>query len=169
MVTCSRSVPTSAGAGSTGITTPGELLPACRPRAAIAPRLFTVDGSSITADELNRRLGLLAGARVTAKDFRTWHGTRVAFASLRRHRPPDETRTERVLNAIDAASAFLNNTRTVARAHYVHPHVIGSYLDGTFTEVLALRRPPRAPGLDADERALVGFLATLLDQHLHAL
>jgi DNA topoisomerase-1 len=132
-------------------------------------RLFTVGGAPIGADELNHRLGELAGARVTAKDFRTWHGTRVAFASLRKHLPPDDTRDQRVLNAIDAASDFLNNTRTVARAHYVHPHVVEAYLDGSITELLALRRPPRAPGLDSDERTLVGFLGTLLARHLHAI
>jgi DNA topoisomerase-1 len=132
-------------------------------------RLFTVDGAPISADELNRRLGELAGARVTAKDFRTWHGTRVAFASLRKHLPPDDNREQRVLNAVDAAADFLNNTRTIARSHYVHPHVVDAYLDGTFSEVMALRRPPRAPGLDADERALAGFLGTLLARHLHAI
>jgi DNA topoisomerase-1 len=135
-------------------------------------RLFTVDGAPITADELNERLGQLAGARVTAKDFRTWQGTRVAFASLRGHLPPPadmSTREQRVLNAVDAASEFLNNTRTVARAHYVHPHVVQAYLDGNFAELLAARRPPRSPGLDSDERALVGFLGTLLANHLHAL
>ena len=135
-------------------------------------RLFTVAGSPITADELNVRLGALAGARVTAKDFRTWHGTRVAFASLRAHLPPSDvagTREQRVLNAVDAASEFLNNTRSVARAHYVHPHVVEAYLDQSFGEVLAARRPPRTPGLDADERALIGFLGTLLATKLLAL
>jgi DNA topoisomerase-1 len=135
-------------------------------------RLFTVDGSPIGADELNQRLGELAGARVTAKDFRTWHGTRVAFSSLRSQLPPSDdqgTREQRVLNAVDAVSEFLNNTRTVARAHYVHPHVVQAYLDGTFPELLALRRSPRSPGLDADERSLVGFLGTLLARYLDAL
>jgi DNA topoisomerase-1 len=132
-------------------------------------RLFTVAGSPITADELNRRLGQLAGARVTAKDFRTWHGTRVAFASLRAHLPPGDDREQRVLEAIDAASEFLNNTRAIARSHYVHPHVVESYLEGSFPELLALRRPPRTPGLDSDERTLVGFLGTLLARHMHAL
>ena len=74
-----------------------------------------------------------------------------------------------MLNAVDAASEFLNNTRTVARAHYVHPHVLDSYLDGSMPELLAMRRPPRTPGLDSDERALVGLLGTLLAAHLHAL
>jgi DNA topoisomerase I len=140
-----------------------------RQLAAAGRRLFSVDGSPISADELNRRLGELAGSRVTAKDFRTWHGTRVAFAELRAHLPPGDDREQRVLDAIDAASDFLNNTRAIARGHYVHPHVVEAYLDGSFPELLALRRPPRAPGLDSDERALVGFLGTLLGRHLHAI
>jgi DNA topoisomerase-1 len=131
-------------------------------------RLFTVGGAPISADDLNARLGRLAGARVTAKDFRTWHGTRVSFASLRQHLPPGDDRDQRVLNAIDAAADFLNNTRAVARSHYVHPHVVQAYVDGTFEEIAAARRPPRAPGLDSDERALLGFLATLLEMHLSA-
>ena len=109
---------------------------------------------------------------MTAKDFRTWHGTRVAFSSLRAHLPPSDvasTREQRVLNAVDAASEFLNNTRTVARAHYVHPHVVEAYLDQSFGELLAARRPPRLPGLDTDERSLIGFLGTLLASRLQAL
>jgi DNA topoisomerase-1 len=132
-------------------------------------RLFAIGGEPIGADGLNDRLSELAGARVTAKDFRTWHGTRVAFASLRKHLPPPEVKSEaeqRVLNAVDAASEFLSNTRTVARAHYVHPHVLESYLDGTFVDILKQRRPIRAPMLDDDERTLLPFLDTLLVQHV---
>ncbi|MGH8962189.1 MAG: DNA topoisomerase IB [Jatrophihabitantaceae bacterium] len=125
-------------------------------------RLFTVGGKSIGAEDVNERLAELAGARVSAKDFRTWHGTRVAFAALRKHLPPAQDAETRVLDAVDAAAQFLGNTRTVAREHYVHPHVIGAYLDGSFPALLAARRPIRAARLDADERALVPFLRTLL-------
>lgn len=131
-------------------------------------RLFAVDGDPIGADEVNERLSELAGARVTAKDFRTWHGTRVAFALLRTRLPPGDDAEQQVLQAVDAAADFLGNTRTVARAHYVHPHVLQAYLDGTFAEITSGRRPVRAPGLDADERALVPFLASLLGRVLPA-
>jgi DNA topoisomerase-1 len=129
-------------------------------------RLFVVDRKPITADELNERLGEVAGARVTAKDFRTWHGTRVAFATLRQHLPPGADADHHVIEAIDAASEFLRNTRAVARSHYVHPHVVEAYLDGSFPEILAQRRPPHAPGLDLDERMLLGFLRGLMERKL---
>jgi hypothetical protein len=48
----------------------------------------------------------------------------------------------------------------------VHPHVVEAYLDGSFPEILAARRPPRAPGLDLDERMLLGFLRTLMHRKL---
>ena len=61
---------------------------------------------------------------------------------------------------------FLNNTRSVARAHYVHPHVLEAYRDGTFEDVLREKRPVRSPLLDQDERALVSFLGVLLVRHV---
>ncbi|WAX56473.1 hypothetical protein M6B22_18330 [Jatrophihabitans cynanchi] len=123
--------------------------------------LFTVTGTAITADEVNERLAELAAARLTAKDFRTWHGTRIAFSLLRKEDgPPDRERA--ILAALDAASAFLGNTRAVARAHYVHPHVLRAYAEGELAALIAARRPIRTAQLDADERALVPLLQTLL-------
>jgi DNA topoisomerase-1 len=123
-------------------------------------RLFSVDRSPVTADEVNERLGDITGGVVTAKDFRTWRGTLVVFTMLRRSKGDDRER--HVLEAIDAASDVLGNTRTVARAHYVHPHVVETYLDGSFAERLADAPRPRIKGMSADERALLGYLDGLL-------
>lgn len=123
--------------------------------------LFTVAGAALTADEVNERLAELAAARVTAKDFRTWHGTRIAFALLRKEGTAAD-REHAILDALDAACEFLGNTRAVARAHYVHPHVLRAYAEGELPALVAARRPIRAAQLDADERALVPLLETLL-------
>jgi DNA topoisomerase IB len=72
---------------------------------------------------------------------------------------------QRALAAIDAASEVLGNTRAVARAHYVHPHVVATYLDGTMPQRLARSRPVRLDGLTADERALLGYLDLLLEEY----
>lgn len=127
-------------------------------------RLFTVDRKPVAADELNTRLGELAGAHITAKDFRTWKGTVTAYSVLSRHLPPGPDAEQRVVQAVDAASDTLRNTRAVARAHYVHPHVVASYLDGTFEQLQ--RRPARLPGLTLDERRLLSFLEALFERHL---
>jgi DNA topoisomerase-1 len=122
-------------------------------------RLFTLDRKPVTAEEVNEQLAAISGGVITAKDFRTWRGTLVAFTALRRATPGEE---HLALAAIDSAAEALNNTRAVARAHYVHPHLIETYLDGGITGYLAKARPVRAPGLDANERALLGFLDLLM-------
>lgn len=82
--------------------------------------------SAISPDELNERIHELAGAAITAKDFRTWHATTTAAATLAE--PPLPTsqraRQRRIREAIEAASTLLGNTPTVARSAYVDPRVI---------------------------------------------
>ena len=123
-------------------------------------RLFTVDAKPVLSVEVNELLGRLTEEHVTAKDFRTWRGTRVAFEYLRRH--PNEDPENAVLSAVDAAAAELRNTRAVARDHYVHPHLLSTALDGTFRDRLKQVRPRRIAGLNADERMLLAFLEALL-------
>ena len=124
-------------------------------------RLFTIDGAPVSADDVNTILARLSDGSVTAKDFRTWRGTLVAFTLLRAN--PDVTdRDRRALDAIDAAADALGNTRAVARSHYVHPHVIETFVDGTFAERLAASTPVRRAGLTPDEQALLGYLEALL-------
>lgn len=124
-------------------------------------RLFSIDRTPITADEVNDRLAELTDGVVTAKDFRTWRGTLIAFTALR-DADKRADRDQSALAAVDAAAEALGNTRAVARAHYVHPHVLDTYLDGTFGERMADMRRPRVQGLSTDERALLGYLDSLL-------
>lgn len=124
-------------------------------------RLFTIDRRPVAADDVNTILSRLSEGSLTAKDFRTWRGTLVAFTLLRAN--PDVTdRERRALDAIDAAANALGNTRAVARSHYVHPHVIETFVDGSFGERLAASKPVREDGLTEDEQALLGYLAVLL-------
>jgi DNA topoisomerase I len=124
--------------------------------------LFRVDGARIDADEINTRLADLTGAHLTAKDFRTWHGTVVTFRQLRTHSPAGENAEAHVLVAIDAAAAALGNTRAVARAHYVHPEVVEGYLSGDLKRFLAGRRAHRTRWMAADERLLLAYLTDAL-------
>jgi DNA topoisomerase I len=129
-----------------------------------ARRLFTVDGTQIDSEEINARLADLTGAHLTAKDFRTWKGTTTVFRHLRRYLPAEDDAEQHVLAAIDAAALRLNNTRTVARAHYVHPDVVDGYTSGELAEFLAGRRMRATKYLDVDERLLLAYLSHCLEQ-----
>jgi DNA topoisomerase IB len=56
----------------------------------------------------------------------------------------------------------LHNTRAVARDHYVHPHVLATFTEGTFGERLAVTKPLPRDLLEPDEQILAGFLRELL-------
>jgi DNA topoisomerase-1 len=126
--------------------------------------LFEVDGARIDADEINSRLAEVTGMHLTAKDFRTWHGTKTVFRHLRAHLPVDDQGETHVLAAVDAAAIRLNNTRAVARAHYVHPAVVDGYTSGELERFLAGRRPAGDRWLDEDEQLLLAFLEANLEQ-----
>jgi DNA topoisomerase-1 len=126
--------------------------------------LFRVNGDRIDADEINARLATLTGAHLTAKDFRTWHGSVTAFRHLRAQLPADDQAETHVLAAIDAASIALRNTRAVARAHYVHPEIVNGYTSGELQRFLERARTRPAPWLDEDEQLLLGYLTRSLEE-----
>jgi DNA topoisomerase-1 len=123
-------------------------------------RLFTVDGRVVEASEVNSLLQDLTGEHITAKDFRTWRGTRAAFNYLRSH--PDQEPESAVVAAVDLAAEQLHNTRAVARAHYIHPHLLDTVTAGTFVGYLNMARAKRLDLLEADEQCLLAFLRVLL-------
>jgi DNA topoisomerase I len=95
-------------------------------------RLFALDGRAVTPDELNRHLAGVTDGVVTAKDFRTWRGTRAAFEVLRR--PGGADREQRAIEAVDAAAILLacdsgRAWSSVARRRPVWPSLTTSWPD----------------------------------------
>ncbi|GIE94181.1 DNA topoisomerase IB [Paractinoplanes rishiriensis] len=87
----------------------------------------------VHADEINDYLREISGESMTAKDFRTWHGTVKAAAELAEAGPqPTKTKRKRaVSDAMKEVAGLLGNTPAVARASYVDPRVIEHYENGT--------------------------------------
>jgi DNA topoisomerase IB len=86
--------------------------------------------------------------------------------------PTAETpKPEKVLvAAVDAAANVLGNTRTVARASYVHPHILGSYGTKNFTKYYAVAKHKSAiAGLEKRETELVSFLEQLFEEEFDLL
>ena len=134
-----------------------------------ASRLFTVDGKPIDSDEVNRVLLEITGEHITAKNFRTWGGTLAAFTYLKNRLDSERAAEKVVIEAVDEAAEALGNTRTVARAHYVHPHVLETYTENTFASYLDRSRPLKLAGLEPTEQRLAGFLTELFESEFSLL
>jgi DNA topoisomerase-1 len=123
-----------------------------------------VDGDevrSIGSRDVNEYLGRVTSAGYTAKTFRTWGASAVAFGHLRHLEPA--TRHEHDAQRADAvriAAAHLHNTPAVCRKSYIHPAILAD--DRAELDELIERSGANASRgsrwMDADERALLKFL-----------
>lgn len=80
---------------------------------------------------MNEYLREVCGQDFTAKDFRTWAGTVLAFLALREWEPcAGVTQAKKnVVQAIKQVGQRLGNTPAVCRKCYVHPALLECYLD----------------------------------------
>jgi len=123
------------------------------------------DWHEITSADINSYLHILTGAQISAKDFRTWGGTLMAFLHLLEEDEKSRKKPEKIMvEAVDTAAAVLGNTRSVARSSYVHPDILNSYGSKNFQKYYsAASRQRKIPGLDKHESELLHFLEQLFE------
>jgi DNA topoisomerase-1 len=84
----------------------------------------------ISSGDVNDYLREITGQDITAKDFRTWHGTRQMFMELNKTGPAS-SKTEakkKILSAVKETASQLGNRPATCRKYYIHPAVVESYL-----------------------------------------
>ncbi len=91
---------------------------------------------SVDSSDVNAYLREATGEDITAKDFRTWHGTVLAAMALTEFEAFDTKALAKknVRTAIERVAARLGNTTTICRKCYIHPEVLTCYLDGRLLE-----------------------------------
>ncbi|KQT45644.1 DNA topoisomerase I [Methylobacterium sp. Leaf456] len=124
----------------------------------------------VTSSDVNAYLREITGEDFTAKDFRTWAGTVLAALALREFEAFDsETLAKKNLRAaIESVASRLGNTPTICRKCYIHPEILGCYLEGG----LLLQIKQAVEGelknglatLRPEEAAVLGLLRTRLAQ-----
>lgn len=106
-------------------------------------------GSGVVNDYLHEVLG----EEFTARNFRTWTASALAFEVLW------EDRNAPLAMVFDTVSRCLGNTRTIARKSYVHPLLIEAAKDRGLLDTLMPAALPRATKwLTPAERGLLKFL-----------
>lgn len=100
----------------------------------------------VTSADINGYVKEQVGGEVSAKDFRTWHGTVIAAVALAQADVAATTNTARkkaVSAAMREVSDYLGNTPAVARSAYVDPRVVDLFSDGVTIS-------PKLASLDQD-------------------
>jgi len=111
----------------------------------------------IDSGAVNAYLREAGGGEYTAKHYRTWAGSVMAYAALQARPFVDERQAKQeAVDVIKQVSKRLANTPAVCRTCYVHPAILQAYLTGTLPRPTAA--PPGPRGLAADERRLLAFL-----------
>jgi DNA topoisomerase-1 len=100
----------------------------------------------VHADEINEYLREISGEQMTAKDFRTWHGTVRAAEELAAigPLPTQAKRKKAVSHAMKEVAELLGNTPTVARASYVDPRIVEAYQEGRVVDAAPDAPPEKA-------------------------
>ncbi|MFN3618969.1 DNA topoisomerase IB [Sphingorhabdus sp.] len=121
-------------------------------------RLFQyigIDGEvhPLDSGDVNNWLKDLTGVEhISAKMFRTWHGSVAALEALRKANKPS------IRVACEAASCVLWNTPAIARKSYVHPAVLDLAATDDPAQALAALSIKRRKGLTAAEQRLMALI-----------
>jgi DNA topoisomerase I len=99
--------------------------------------------------DVNAYIREATGEEFTAKDFRTWAASVIAFEELLAEAPG-------VKSMIEPVAEALGNTVAIARKSYVHPKLIEAAKAGGLPRRVAMPRATRY--LSAGERGLIAFL-----------
>lgn len=127
------------------------------------------DRRPVTSGDVNAYIRDVAGAEFSAKDFRTWAGTVLAFHALCEIQSDQDAadRKRRFADAIRQVAGRLGNTPAVCRRCYVHPEVCNAFLEGIGISELVM--PERTAvddpaSLPPDEAIVLRFLEQKRDR-----
>ena len=128
------------------------------------------DRHTVGSAEVNDYLREITGEEITAKDFRTWAGTKLAAEALREFElfDTEAERKKAVLRAVEKVAKHLGNTPAICRSCYIHPAVLDGYLDGSLLKSLAEETrnylAENIEGMSAEEAAVTAFLRVRLGE-----
>lgn len=105
----------------------------------------------VTSSDVNCYIAQAMDGAFTAKHFRTWGASTIAFETL-------ATSHVSLAEMIAPVAATLGNTPAISRKSYIHPALIALCKDGQDEWRKGLRLPRRTRYLSRHERGLIAFL-----------
>ena len=111
--------------------------------------------SPISSNDVNAYIRDASGGDFTAKHFRTWGASVIAFEQLL---AKDEAEKLSVKTMIEPVAEALGNTVTISRKSYVHPSLIDAVKDRPRDPLRGMTRPRARRNLSSAETAFLKFL-----------
>lgn len=119
---------------------------------------------TVSSSDINAYLQKLTGSDFTAKDYRTWAGSALALATLRKlHWEPEADAKKHIVDMVKQVARQLGNTPAVCRKCYIHPAVLEGFLLG---ELALIPKSRQRKGLRHEEVALATYLQSLAEKVL---
>ena len=115
----------------------------------------------VTSSDVNAYLRDVTGGNFTAKHFRTWGASVLAFKAL----VEAGSKGLSLKTMLEPVAAALGNTPAISRKSYVHPALIELARAGGLKGEEPLRLPRATRYLSGAERGLVAFLEGLAETH----
>src|SRR5690606_33172207 len=85
---------------------------------------------------VNEYLQEISKSPFSAKDFRTWAGTKLFFEYLMDlgHAEDESLNRKNIVEALEETAEALGNTKSVCENYYVHPEIVHQYETGKITK-----------------------------------
>jgi len=109
----------------------------------------------VTSEDVNDYIREATGTDFTAKHFRTWGASLLAFEHILDVSKNGKISLKPMLEAVAAA---LGNTPAISRKSYIHPALIELCRSENAGELCTLKLPRSTQYMTGRERALIGFL-----------
>ncbi len=112
---------------------------------------------AVSSSDVNDYIREATGGEFTAKHFRTWAASVIAFKAIL-----DADETQRVMSVntmVEPVAEALGNTVAISRTSYVHPALIKAVKDRPRDPLRGMKRPRARKWLSAAEVALCKFIS----------
>ena len=120
----------------------------------------TEDGEAcaVTSADVNEYIREATGGDFTAKNFRTWGASVIAFEQMLIAQEQEKARIS-LKTVLEPVAEALGNTPAISRKSYVHPKLIEVARDNPRNALNGMERPRGRKWLSSEEVGLLDFLA----------
>ena len=113
----------------------------------------------VTSSDVNEYIREATGGDFTAKNFRTWAASVIAFEQMLEVNEEEKEKIS-LKTVLAPVAEALGNTPAISRKSYVHPKLIEAARERPRNPLNGMERPRPRKGLSAAEVGLLVFLAT---------